>query len=135
MSQFTPEEEAFLEEQKVGNIAQIGGDDLPHATPLCYSSTRDAIYIETNGRSWKARSLERSPEVAFVVDEYFEDWAKLRGIRMQGHVEVLSEGRDYETGKRLLFQKYPDQFHNMGWTDGVQVVLKITPTKVTSWGL
>ena len=135
MAQFAPGEVAFLRERKVGNMAQLGSDGLPHATPLCYSSTRDAIYIETSVRSWKVRNLERRSEVAFVVDDYFDDWGKLCGIRMQGNVEVLSQGREYESGKRLLFEKYPDQFEGMGWTDGVHVVMKITPTKVTSWGL
>ena len=96
-------------------------ENLPHVTPLCYASTLDAIYIETNGGSWKVRNLERRPEIAFEVDEYVDDWSKLRGIRLQGAIEVLREGREYQAGKMLLFGKYPDQFSKMGWTDGVNV--------------
>ena len=135
MPQFSSEEQVFLEARKVGNMAQIGEENHPHVTPLCYASTPDAIYIETNGGSWKVRNLERRPEIAFEVDEYVDDWDKLRGIRLQGTVEVLREGREYQAGKTLLFRKYPDQFSKMGWTDGVNVVLKIVPAKLTSWGL
>lgn len=135
MYHFSPAEHTFLESQRVGRMAQVGEDGLPHSIPLCYASTDSAVYIETSGRSWKVRSLIRLPDVAFVADEYFEDWAKLRGIRMQGKADVLEKGDEYETGKRLLFQKYPEQFEKMGWADGVNVVLKITPTKVNAWGL
>lgn len=116
-------------------MAQIGQENLPHATPLCYASTPEVLYIETNVRSWKVRNLERRPEVAFVVDEYFDDWDKLRGIRIQGKVEVLASGSEYEAGKEILFQKYPEQFVRLGWTHGVNAVLKITPIRATSWGL
>jgi nitroimidazol reductase NimA-like FMN-containing flavoprotein (pyridoxamine 5'-phosphate oxidase superfamily) len=134
MYRFSPKERAFLEAQRVGRMAQIGAKYL-HVMPLCYASTQDTLYVETNGRSQKVRRLEAHPQVAFVVDEYFDDWSKLRGIRMQGHAEVLREGREYEAGKRLLLDKYPEQFKRLGWTDGTNVVLKITATRGTSWGL
>ena len=135
MSKFSATEVAFLDKEGVGRMAQIGSDNLPHATPLCYASSEDAVYIETGISSWKIRNLKKSPDVAFVVDEYFDDWSKLRGIRMLGRGEVLVEGSEYEEGKKLLFGKYPAQMKNLGWVDGTNVVIKITPTKVTSWGV
>ena len=135
MYEFSAKEQAFLEYRGVGNMAQVGGGSIPQVTPLCHASTATALYIETNGGSWKVRNLEQRPEVAYVVDEYFEDWEKLKGIRIRGRAEVLREGSEYEAGKQLLFRKYPEQFERMGWVDGVNVVLKIVPTQATSWGL
>ena len=73
MYRFSPQEQAFLELRRLGNMAQIGEDNLPRVAPLCYASTQSVLYIETSGQSWKARNLERRPEIAFEVDEYFED--------------------------------------------------------------
>ena len=39
MPQFSSEEQVFLEARKVGNMAQIGEENHPHVTPLCYAST------------------------------------------------------------------------------------------------
>ena len=114
MYQFSTEEKAFLEERMVGNMAQIGEGGLPHVTPLCYASTQDALYIETNGRTWKVRNLESRPEIAFEVDEYFEDWDKLRGIRMQGKAQVLREGSEYADGKTAPVSKIPGTVRDHG---------------------
>lgn len=135
MSMFSAKEVAFLEKEGVGRMAQIGSDNLPHAIPLCYASSEDAIYIETGIDSWKIRNLRKAPNVAFVVDEYFDDWGKLRGIRMQGQGEALESGSEYEKGKKLLLEKFPSQLEKMGWDDAANAVIKITPTKVTSWGV
>lgn len=135
MYSFSRKERAFLEVQRVGHMAQVGKDRLPHVTPLCHALGPKVLYIETGGASWKVRNLRGRPQVAYVVDEYTEEWGKLRGIRIQGTAEVLREGKEYQSAKRLLFRKFPYQFRKMGWKDGVNVVLKITPVKATAWGL
>ena len=135
MKKFSERELAFMNQESVGRMAQMGTDAMPHVTPLCYACTERAIYIDTSSNSWKIRNLITAPEVAFVVDEYFEDWDKLKGIRMLGKAEVLADGDDYEIGKVLLFQKYPEQMKNKGWVDGNEVVIKINLTTITSWGL
>lgn len=134
MHKFSRKERAFLELQRVGRMAQMGEDGLLHATPLCHVFARGVLYIETNARSWKVRNLGAGQQVAYVVDEYTEVWGNLRGVRMQGKVEVLRDGAEYSSAKRLLMRKFP-QFRNMGWKDGTNVVLKIAPTRATSWGL
>lgn len=134
MHRLSPKERVFLELQRVGRMALLAGDGLPHVTPLCHVFARGALYIETNVASWKVRNLGGGQEVAYVVDEYTEDWGSLRGVRVQGTAEVLREGVEYTVAKRLLKRKFP-QFKAMDWTDGVNVVIKITPTRATSWGL
>lgn len=134
MHKFTRKEKTFLGLQRVGRIAQVGADGLPHTTPLCHVFSKGVLYIETGVASWKVRNLKAGKQVAYVVDEYTEDWDSLRGIRLLGTAEVLKSGKEYNAAKRLLFRKFP-QFKALGWTDGVQVVLKITPTWTKSWGL
>lgn len=134
MRKFTGKERVFLELQRVGRVAQVGDDGLPHTTPLCHVFSKGALYIETGVASWKVRNLKPSKQVAYVVDEYTEDWDSLRGIRLRGTAEVLKSGKEYLAAKRMLIRKFP-QFKALGWTDGVQVVLKITPTWAKSWGL
>ena len=67
------------------------------------------------------------------MDEYTEVWENLRGIRMVGKAELLTDGNEYVVAKRLMFRKYSYQYKHRGWVDGVNVVIKITPTRATSW--
>jgi len=133
MYRFLPNERAFLELQRVGRMAFIDADGVPRVTPLCHIFSKDVLYIESNSTSWKVRNVGQRRQVAYVVDEYTEVWDNLRGIRMQGTVEVLRKGADYRAAKRLLVGKYP-QFKAF-WNDDLNVVLKLTPTRVTNWGL
>jgi general stress protein 26 len=69
---------------------------------------------------------------AYVVDEYFDDWARNRGVQVRGPVEVLESGPEYQRAKRLHLKKFP-QFQERGWDDRETVILKITPERVLSW--
>ena len=134
MYRFSRKERHFLEVQRVGRWAQVGTDGLPHATPLCYAFSKGVIYIGTERDSWKVQNLRAGTWVAFVVDEYTEEWDSLRGIRLWATAEVLRQGPEYQAAKRLLFRKYP-QWRRLGWTDGETVVLKLTPQRATAWGV
>ncbi|MBM3944941.1 MAG: hypothetical protein FJ317_05540 [SAR202 cluster bacterium] len=134
MYRLSQKEKKYLEFQRVGRMGLVGEDGLPHVTPLCHTLSKGVLYIQTKGSSWKVRSLQHLAEVVYVVDEYSEDWDALRGVKVHGRVEVLKDGDEYATAKRLLFKKYP-QFKTLGWQDGRDVVMKIVPIKTTNWGL
>ena len=114
-------------------MALVGGSGIPSVTPLCHVFSKGVLYIETNVASWKVRTLTRSTQIAYVVDEYSENWYNLKGIRIHGTVEVLREGSEYRSAKRMLFRKFP-QFKEL-WEDEVDVIMKVTPIRATSWGL
>ena len=132
MYRFSRKERAFLELQRVGRMALVGPNSVPHVTPLCHVFSKGALYIEADGHSWKIRNVGGRDQAAYVVDEYTENWGNLRGIRLQGRIEVLQEGTEFTAAKRLLFRKYP-QFKSV-WQE-TSMVMKLTPTKATNWGL
>ena len=133
MYRFTRKEAAYLQLQRVGRLAVVGPQGVPHLSPLCHAFSKGVLYIETDVSSWKVRNASKRNEVAYVVDEYSEDWDNLRGIRLQGTMDVLREGAEYNSAKRMLIRKFP-QFRSF-WDDEEMVVMKITPTKASSWGL
>ena len=133
MYRFTRKERAFLELQRVGRIAVVGPEGAPHVSPLCHVFSKGVLYIEADAASWKVSNASRRKEVAYVVDEYTEIWDNLRGIRLQGTMDVLREGAEYNAAKRVLIRKFP-QLRSF-WDDEAHVVMKITPTKATNWGL
>ncbi len=133
MYRFSRKERAFLELQRVGRMAMVGRNGAPRVTPLCHVFSKGVLYIEADEESWKVRNLTRRNQAAYVVDEYTENWGNLRGIRLQGPVEMLLGGPEYASAKRRLFRKYP-QFKEL-WKTGSHVVMKLTPIKATAWGI
>ena len=133
MYRFSRKERTFLEHQRVGRIALAGSGGSLRVTPVCHVFSKGLLYIETGKHSWKTRTLERHNQVAFVVDEYTEIWANQAGIQLRGTVEVLHDGTEFISAKRMLFRKYP-QFKEF-WEEGAHVVLKLTPNQATTWGL
>ena len=133
MYKFTRKERAYLELQRVGRLAVVGRNGVPHVTPLCHAFSKGVIYVEAEGSSWKIGNASRNKDVAYVVDEYTEIWGNLRGIRLQGTMDVLRSGAEYNSAKRVLIRKFSQL--RAFWDDNVCVIMKITPTRATNWGL
>jgi len=135
MYRFTRKERTFLELQRVGRLALLGRNGAPHVSPFCHALSKGVVYIEADADSWKVRNASRHKEAAYVVDEYTEIWGDLRGVRLQGTMDVLREGAEYQAAKRVLIRKFPQLRSFVHWNDELHLVLKFTPTKSTNWGL
>ena len=134
MYTLSAKEQNLLELSRVGRMAFVGTDGAPRVTPVCPLLHNGTIYIETDRNDWKVRAIESTNAVAFVVDEYTENWEELRGVRVQGNAEIISQGEEYLLTKKLLFEKFP-QFSTLGWKDGTHVIMKIVPVRAANWGL
>ena len=107
--------------------------------PVCYAFDGRRIYtaIDLKPKRVSARRLKRvrnivaNPRVAFVVDEYSEDWSTLAYFLIRGVAEILEDGDEQSRAETMLREKYPQyaELLEEGCT-----VLKITPETVSSWG-
>ena len=61
-------------------LATIRPDSEPHVIPVCPVLDRDAmVYVDIRKRYATADGLRASPSVAVLIDQYFDDWTKLKG--------------------------------------------------------
>lgn len=112
MSVFTELELDYLTaERRLGRMATVGADGIPHVVPvgLRYDPERDTI--EVGGidlpRTKKFRDVERQGMAALVVDDVLPPW-RPRGIEVRAGAEAIIE---------------PDP------------VLRLHPVRIVSWGL
>jgi hypothetical protein len=70
--------------------------------------------------------------VSVVIDEYDEDWSRLRWVLIQGRAEILTGGPEFQRGTGLLLQKYP-QYRRMGLNPDRGTMVKITPGRISHW--
>ena len=105
MSMFTDAEIEFLNSQRLGRLATVGADDMPHITPVAvfYDPEADALVIGANAefgeagmaKSKKFRDAQRRPKVAVVIDA-----PSPRILEIRGHAETHLDGGG-DVGRRL----------------------------------
>ena len=124
MGTFTPAEIEYLNSQKLGRLATSDAKGNLYAVPVgfIYNAELGTVDIAGRemGRSKKFRNIEEAnSRVAFVVDDVLPPW-KPRGIQIRGRAEALTDPSN------------PFMSH---WGAQVGEIIRITPTRITSWGL
>jgi pyridoxamine 5'-phosphate oxidase family protein len=122
MSVFTDAEIEYLESQRLGRLATVGHDGIPHVVPNAFRYNPDTDTIDLGGHGFatrkKYRDVLRNPKVAYVIDDIasVDPW-RVRGIEIRGEAEVVDTG-----GGEIGPGFDPEMF-------------KITPKRIVSWGL
>ena len=98
-------------ERRLGRLATVGRDGLPHIAPVGWSYRPDEDAIEVGGwnvdRTEKYRDVGHSGRAAIVIDEMLPRWRQ-RGLEVRGRAEAVP---------------------------GPVPVIRIHPDHVESWGL
>jgi pyridoxamine 5'-phosphate oxidase family protein len=105
MSAFTDAELEFLNSQRLGRLATVGADGMPHIVPVAvfYDPEADALVIGANAQfgeavmaaSKKFRDAQRRPKAAVVFDD-----PGPRILEVRGDTETRLDGGE-EVGARL----------------------------------
>ena len=130
---------AFVAGRRVARLATTDASGVPHVVPICYAFDGQRLYSALDlkpkrvaGRMLRrVRNLLENPRVAVVIDDYSEDWSALGYVLIHGTASVLTEGDERNRAETMLREKYP-QYEAL--LERGCVVLKITPSRVTSWG-
>jgi len=136
MTAFSQKELEYLREQWLGRLATVSKNSRPQVTPVGFAADKERLYLTIQSTSQKAKNIKVNPRVSFVVDDW-PSWKKIRGVKVNGTAKLISQGKLHETGKQLIYEKYPKYEEDYGiredgWSN---YILVITPTKVRSWGL
>ena len=118
---FTRAELDYLATQRLGRLATVSPDGQVQNNPVGFFVERDGAAIVIGGAAMggtkKFRNVRRGSTAALVVDDLasVDPWI-VRGIEIRGTAEALAD------------QDPPVPFMS-------REIIRITPTKVTSWGL
>ena len=109
MSAFTDSELDYLtRERRLGRLATVGPDGMPHVVPSGFTLNADRDTIDVGGieleRTKKYHDIRRTGRAAIVIDDVLPPWQP-RGIEIRARAETL---------------------------DGL---LRLHPVRIISWGL
>jgi PPOX class probable F420-dependent enzyme len=130
----------LLRSARVGRLATADAAGQPLVVPVCYVSDGDRFYSAIDAKPKRAsgrglrriRNIEENPRVSLVVDEYDEDWTRLRYVIVEGLATLLTDGEAFSRAIDLLVAKYP-QYSAMGLGRVSGLVIAVTPTRMLSW--
>lgn len=119
MTVFSPPELAYLSDRRLGRLATIGADGMPHVVPLGWRYNPDLGTIDVTGRDLastaKFRNATANGKVALVIDDVLPPW-RPRAVMVRGEAEALTEAA------------------GPGGTP-LGAIIRIRPAHVISWGL
>lgn len=131
--------EDLLRRARVARLATADRSGRPHVVPVCFVFDGHALYsaIDEKPKRVSPRALRRvrniaaNPQAALVVDEYDEDWRRLRYVLVRGAADVLAPGgREHPAAIAALRRKYP-QYRRMDLES--RPVLRLRPDSIVLW--
>jgi pyridoxamine 5'-phosphate oxidase family protein len=119
MSVFSEKELGYLADRRLGRLATIDADGLPHVVPLGWSYNPALDTIDIGGRDLartkKFRNVGANPKVALAIDDVLPPW-RPRCVMVRGEAEALEEAMSAN-----------------GEPQGP--IIRIHPRQIISWGL
>jgi PPOX class probable F420-dependent enzyme len=129
---------ALLRDARVGRLATADATGRPLVVPVCYAFDGARCYSAVDAKPKRTRNLRRlrniaeNPQVSLVVDEWDEDWSRLRWVIVEGRTEVLTAGAGFTRAIDLLRAKYP-QYRALPLERTEGTVIEIVPERILSW--
>ena len=134
----TPEQIAFLEAHRVAHLATADAAGRPHVVPVCFALLGGAIYTPLDAkpkrvpveRLRRVRDLSANPAVCLTVDDYDEDWRRLRWRQVRGAAVLVLPGEEQGAAIAALRTRYA-QYREMPLDQAP--VIRILPERVIDW--
>lgn len=127
----------LLRDARVGRLGTADRRGRPHVVPVCFVLDDFRIWSAVDDKPKRTIRLRRlaniveNPLITLLVDEWSEEWSRLRWVRVDGRADVV-EGGDTERGIALLRGKY-QQYRAMGLGERATPLIRITVERLVSW--
>jgi len=130
----------FLRAGRIGRLATADAAGQPLVVPVCYAFDGRACYSAIDAKPKRAagqplkrlRNIVENPRVSLVVDQYDEEWTKLRYVIVQGRADLLTGEAEFARAIDLLTAKYP-QYRALGLDRESGTVIRITLERILHW--
>lgn len=129
---------AFLREARVGRLATADAAGRPLVVPVCFVFEGGAFYSAVDDKPKRTRDLRRlrnvaeNPHVSLVVDEWDEDWSRLRWVIVEGTAAVLTHGAELARAIEALRAKYA-QYRAMNLRAEGGAAVRVQPQRILAW--
>lgn len=129
---------AFLEEQRILQVATIDHDGWPHLVAMWYVLVNDQVVFWTYVKSQKALNLRRDARLTCLV-ESGERYEELRGVQIKGRAVINDDREAVQRIGEDIYKRYTGGALNDAIRQMVaaqapkRVLVFVEPVEVVSW--
>ena len=122
---------AWASHRRVAHLATLSGLQ-PHVVAVVFCEFDGAVYVPIDGKRKSGRPLkrvaniQRNPAVSLLIDEYDEDWSKLRWLRIDGCAAIVATNAGLATALRGKYDQYRQ-------VDGGATAIRIVVRQLRTW--
>ena len=114
----------YLTTAPVCRIATVRPNGEPHVIPVCPVFDGAAtVYVDLDPKSATAAGLRAEPRIAVLLDDYDDDWSKLRKVLLRCRAEPV-EGAERDAAWERIREKFP-QHATIDWRPRLTMALRI----------
>ncbi|HYT28070.1 MAG TPA: TIGR03618 family F420-dependent PPOX class oxidoreductase [Ktedonobacteraceae bacterium] len=128
---------AFLEEQRILQVATIGKDGWPHLVAMWYVLINDQVVFWTYAKSQKAINLRRDPRLTCLVESGVR-YDELRGVQIKGRAIINDDRETVQRIGEVIFERYTGPLNDntrqlVSAQAPKRVVVFVEPVEIVSW--
>ena len=97
----------YLKNHNTMTLATCVGE-MPWAATVFFASDELRLYFFSAPDSRHCQNLMANPRVAVTVQEDYKDWRKIKGIQLEGRVELVDGVLEKAKAMAVYAIKYPD---------------------------
>jgi nitroimidazol reductase NimA-like FMN-containing flavoprotein (pyridoxamine 5'-phosphate oxidase superfamily) len=102
----SPTIQNYLKTQRLGRLASITPNGLPHIVAVAYVNDETNLYFSTFTKTKKVRNIRNNRNVAFIVDDSGGS-AGWRYVTVEGYGYIISDHEEFDRVRDMLCEKYP----------------------------
>ncbi|MFC1870184.1 pyridoxamine 5'-phosphate oxidase family protein [Chloroflexota bacterium] len=95
----------YLREHNTMTIATAQGGS-PWAASVFYANDSFTLYFLSDPESRHSKEIAGNPVVAVTVNEDYHDWRKIKGIQMEGRVDLITDEDGLAKAVATYVKKY-----------------------------
>jgi uncharacterized protein YhbP (UPF0306 family) len=118
----------YLGEHMKLTLATASTTSVPHAATFMFVNVGPVLYFWTRPETATAKQIEQNPVVSFTVDDYVEDWTKMKGVQGTGECRVVLNSEEIINIVRAFAEKYPEA-QGSGSTTNISF-FRVSPTQL-----
>ena len=129
---------AFLEEQRILQVATIGKDGWPHLVAMWYVLINDQVVFWTYAKSQKAINLRRDLRLSCLVESGVR-YDELRGVQIKGRAIINDYLATVQRTGEIIYERYTGGPLNDATRQMVvaqapkRMVVFVEPVEIVSW--
>ena len=129
---------AFLEEQRILQVATIDHDGWPHLVAMWYVLIDGQIVFWTYAKSQKAINLRRDNRLTCLV-ETGEQYNELRGVQIKGRAIIKDDPETVQRIGERIYERYTggplndDTRQMVAAQAPKRVLIFVEPVEIVSW--